>query len=387
MDLIKLIPNLIKYAALCSILWVLPSFILAYISPSLASLTTYGTFGLVLVFYFFSNPKGRILFIFLLLGLAYYLISGLNYTGTDEIKYYFYEVIKYVIIIICGAEVIRRSTLKEIYILLLIGAMSGIINAVFFPLYNANFYPTYGRFSGFYLNPNVAGTICLIGFALSFGIKEKGWKYVGQLVFTIAGFVTLSHYFLGIWALINLLSILVDKRYLIVPILGAIFLLIIFTFPDSLPLKADRFMAYKSIFSDEQVDVETLGEESRTATWATYVEIILDKPFIGNGYKKLQGRHFGLHAGVHNTYLMVLGESGLVPFIMLISLYGFILIRGLSRFRTEPHHSFLAIVLFTALMVSHNYFDKHFILLISMYLYMELTKRESTSAHISNTGF
>ena len=67
----------------------------------------------------------------------------------------------------------RKSKLKEIYIFLLIGALSIIINAVFFPLHNANFYPTYGRFSGFYLNPNYAGAMSLMGFALSFGIKNR----------------------------------------------------------------------------------------------------------------------------------------------------------------------------------------------------------------------
>ncbi len=376
MKFLKNIHGLIKIVILCSVLWSLPSFILAYFNSTISSLTTYGTFGLILVFYIITNDRGKIIPVFIILGLGYYFISGLNYTGSDEIKYYYYEIIKYLIIIIGGTVVIRKSTLKELYIILLFGAGSCILNAVFFPYHNANFYPTYGRFSGFYLNPNIAGTICLIGFALSFGIAEKWWKYFGQIIFTIAGFVTLSRYFISIWLLMNLLSIIIDKRYVIVPILGTLFLLFIFTFPNALPLKADRFLAYKSIFSGDQVDVKTLGNDSRTDTWATYTDIIFDKPFLGNGYQKLQGRHFGLHAGVHNTYLMVLGESGIFPFLILVSLYIFIIKKAFQKFKIEPHHFFLGIVLFTALLVSHNYFDKYFILFLSLYLFIILTNEK-----------
>jgi O-antigen ligase len=367
---------IIRYLILALILWGLPSFFLAYFSDSLGALTSVLSFGLLALFYFLIDFRGPILISFIVLGLSYYIIGAFNYSGGLNDVEYFTMVLKYLLVIIPGAELLRRTSLKELYIFLLVGSLSVIIHTVFFPLQNAAFNASYGRFSGFYLNPNYAGAISLIGFALSFGIKDRRLKYVGYLIFSVAGFFTFSRYFLGMWMLMNVFSVFINRRNLIVPLVGALFLVIVFALGPSLNLNEERFSAFASIFSSEETKTEVLGEDSRTNTWASYKDVILDAPLWGNGFKKLQGDHFGMVAGVHNTFLLVIGEAGLIPFAILVSIYLFLLRRGFQAFKDSPHLAILALVLFTALLVTHNYFDKFSILFISMYLYIAFTEVE-----------
>ena len=369
-----------RYSILALFMWSLPSFLLAYGNSSLGALSSVASIVLLLIYFIFENNKGPLPIVFVILGLLYYFIAGLNFVGIEN-QYYFADIIKYLIVIICGATVMRNSTLPEIYFFLVIGSLSIVINAILFPLSNANFYPTYGRFSGFYLNPNYAGAMSLIGFALSFGIKNKKMKYLGQLIFSIGGFFTLSRYFLSMWVLLNLLSVLVNRKNLIVPITGVFGLIFIFAFADKLSLKADRLNAYYSIFdSDTKVDTKTLENDSRTDTWGLYTDYIMTNPFSGYGYQKFTNGKNGIPGpGVHNTYLLVLGEAGLAPFILIAGIFFYFLTKGYYSFKKTPHFSMLSLVLFTSLMVTHNYFDKFTLLLFSVYLlivYSEGSKSE-----------
>ncbi|NEU08813.1 O-antigen ligase family protein [Flavihumibacter sp. R14] len=370
--------NILKYGILATIMWVLPTFVLSYFNSSLGSPLSYLSFALLICYGILSKKRGPLLYIFIILGLSYYILAGFNYSDYAD-KIYLTMIVKYLIVVVCGAQVLRDTSVKELYVFLLVGALSVIIHALFFPLYNAAFTPDYGRFSGFYMNPNYAGAICLMGLSFSFGQNDKRLKYGGYLLFTIAGFFTFSRYFLGMWIVMNFLSVFISKENLKILTIGVIGLVIIFVFSASLQLNAERFDAIKSIFSGEKMDTKTLQEDSRTDTWASYKDIILDKPVIGNGFGKLQGGHFGLYAGVHNSYLLVLGESGILPFLILISIYIYFLIMGYKKFRTEPHYFMLALALFTALLVTHNYFDRLSILFISMHFYLHLTEQTANN--------
>ena len=219
----------LRYAILASILWTLPSFVLAYISPGLGSPLSHLTMVMLIGYFALAREKGPVLWVFVILGLSYYFISGVQFTGIPE-RDFLMLIVKYLIVIIAGTEVLRKSSIKEVYTVLIVGAASVIIHAIFFPLYNANFSPNYGRFSGFYLNPNSAGAVCLCGLSLSFGIKNKYLKYAGFLVFTVAGFFTFSRYFLAMFLVINMALVIINKKNLIAPILAVLGLIVIFTF-------------------------------------------------------------------------------------------------------------------------------------------------------------
>lgn len=368
--------TVIRYSILLLILWNIPSFILAYFSSSVASLSSYLSSILVVVYFIFVKERHKPSIPFVLLGLFYFTISSFNYTSGESIDF-IKDFIRFMIIVLCAGELLHRTTKRELFIFLIIGGLSVVINAFLFPLANANFTPTYGRYSGFYLNPNYAGYICLIGFALSYSIKNNWLKTGGQLIFTLAGILTFSRGFIVIWLIINVISIYNSRKNLIVPLIGAGTLILVFALSSMLSLNKDRFSALASIFeSDAQVQTKTISSGSRTETWALYTDLIFDKAIIGNGYKKMQEKTGGL-PGIHNSFLMVFGESGIIPFLLMIGIYFYLLTKSFKSFKTEPEYFYLACVLTLALTVAHGYFNDFYNVLISMFVYIRLTNKNN----------
>ena len=377
MKAIDFLMNCVKFVILFLILGNIPSYLSAYFGIGLGSLASY-TSSLFLIFFFlYTRKKHKPLFPFILLGILYYMISGLNYDN-GEASNFLKEFLRFLIVTICAVEVLYRTNKKHIYIILLIGAASIIINATVFPLANINFYPTYGRYSGFYLNPNFAGSICLVGFALSYSILPKWFRVLGQLMFTLAGILTFSRGFIVIWLLINVISIYNNKKNIVVPLIGAGVMIAFLALSSMLSLNKQRFKALQSIFeSDSQVQTETITEDSRTATWALYTDLIASKPLIGNGYGKMS-KKTALLPGVHNSYLKVLGESGIVPFLLMLGIYSYLIIFSFRSFKAKPEYFYLSCVLSLSLMVGHGYFDDYYNLLVSMFIFIKLRETNNT---------
>jgi O-antigen ligase len=345
----------LKYCILFFLLCNIPSYLLAYFGGGLGSLSSYTSSLLLITFYFLVKKKSSPLIPFFLLGIFYFLISSINYNQIDLNNYFIKEFIRVMIVIVCGAEVLHKSNSKDIYIIVLIGAISVIVNAFIFPLANANFYPTYGRYSGFYLNPNYAGSICLIGYALAYSFKGT-WKMIGLAIFTLAGILTFSRTFIIIWLVISTFAIINNKKNLLIPVIGILVLVFIFAVSDKLTLNTERFDALESIFSSSKTNTKVIKEDSRIDTWAIYYDSIFDRPFLGNGFESFQRKQPGL-PGVHNSYLMVIGEAGILPFIILIGIYFFLLKRTIKYFKSYPEYFFLTCVLILSLLANHGYFN------------------------------
>lgn len=372
----NLFMNILKWTILFLILCNMPSYMLAYFGSTMGSLTSYSSSLLLLFFFFLAKPKHKLLFPFILLGILYFIISSFNFTYHDE-KLITREFIRYMILAVCGVEVLYRTNKKEIFMILLIGALGVVIHALVFPLANANFYPSYGRYSGFYLNPNAAGIVCLVGYVLTYGIDSRRLKIIGQIVFTLAGIFTFSRTFIVIWLLITFIAIYNNRKNLMVPVIGGLVLILVFTFSSKLTLNTERFGALESLFDDQAGQSSAITEDSRTETWAVYANMIMDKPILGHGYLKLQTKEYG--PGVHNTYLMILGESGIIPFLLLLGIYGYLLVKSISLFRVHPEYLYITLVIILALMASHTFFSEFFKIFISMFIYVELRKRYSES--------
>lgn len=366
--------KVLRICILTLILWNLPTYLLAYFNATLGALASIGTSFLLLFYYFLTKNKHKQLIPFILLGVFYYTIGSLSFSGTNSIQL-IKEFIRLMIIIVCSIEILHKTSIKEIYIILLIGCASIIINAVVFPLSNANFYPTYGRFSGFYLNPNFAGTICLIGYSLTYHIKKEWLKIGGQALFTLAGIFTFSRTFILIWLLINILAIFHSKKNIYAPIFGAIFFILILFFSSGLNFNTQRFDAFKSIFSSEKAQTKTLKEDSRTETWSLYTDMILDKPIFGNGYMKFQIVQSG-KPGVHNSYLMIIGEAGIIPFLIIVGIYIYLFIKSFIIFKIQPEYFFLTCVLAISLLANHGYFSNYYNIVLSMYVFISLQKNK-----------
>lgn len=360
----------LKFIILLLIFWNLPSFALAHINPMSGTLFSYGTFLLIIV-YFFLNKKEKPVISFIILGLLYFLISVLvDAENTENLMTTF---IKYFIFIIMGIKLMKDIKDIEIYIILLLGSLSIIYESVFV-------IDIGGRYSGFYLNPNLAGCACILGYCFSFSIDNRKLRILGQLLFSIAGFVTFSRTFLLLWVLINLMSLSISYRNAYKILAGVVLFSLFLSFGDKLDFDTRRLEAFSSILEGKISD--DLEEDSRTTTWALYYDKILDKPLFGNGYLSFSGKTYGVGEnaysiqGVHNTFLMILGESGFFVFIFFTWIYFGFIIKGIKLFKEYPFVFLISLSLFMYMLTSHNYFDNYLILFVSLWLFMKIDKKK-----------
>jgi len=97
----------LKLIILLLIFWNLPSFALAYISSMSGMFLSYGTFLLIIV-YFFFNKKERPIIPFIVLGLLYFVISVL--VDTQNTENFLVTFIKYFIFIILVIKLVIDTT-------------------------------------------------------------------------------------------------------------------------------------------------------------------------------------------------------------------------------------------------------------------------------------
>lgn len=368
--------KILKYFLLTLILLNITSFSLTVLGSGGGSLFSALLFGSIIIYYFLST-KPKVQIIFIVLGLLYFLISGLNYTG--PLREFFVDVIKYFIFIIGAVSLTKVTNQKEIGWFMFIGAMSVLINAVVFS--NA-----YGRYGGFYINPNRAGVACLIAFSLTFYLQNKYFKLFLQLLIVTAGIMTLSRSFILVLLVINIIAIIANKKNSISLVAGSIAIVLVLTASSLFNLNTVRFSAFQSVFGSQEIETKTITKGSRNETWALYTDIILNNPITGIGYNALHGNQsrINIKSGVHNTFLMAIGESGILTFLLFIILYLALLFRSLKHLKTNPEYACIATILISFLLVSHNYFDNYLILFISIWLYDRV--KSKSEIEISETS-
>ena len=345
----------------------LPSYALVHINADVGSMLSYSIFMSIIAYYIFAEKQMPVAH-FILFGILFASISLMVSTQLSET--FLVTFIKYFLFIIMASTVLKDVKNIEIYSVLLIGSLSVIYEAVFVTGIG-------GRYSGFYLNPNFAGCACILGYTFGLTIKQKKFKLIGQTLFSIAGLVTFSRTFLLIWVLINLLSVLISYKNVYRIIVCSMLFIVFLSLGDKLDFDAKRMNAFSSILGGKVDD--DLKEGSRTETWALYYDKILNNPLWGNGYHTFSGvtvgtevtGRFVINVGVHNTFLMILGEAGIFALLYFLWIYGYIFINGISFFKVNPSIFFLSFSLITFMLTNHNYFDNYLVLLTSLWLYHE----------------
>jgi O-antigen ligase len=286
------------------------------------------------------------------------------------------DAVKYFLIVICGVELLRDTNSKELFIILLLGAFSVFINAMYF---QEGFG---GRYSGFYLNPNVAGFICIVGYCLGYTIENKYLRIIGQFAFIFAGILTLSRTFIILWILVSIIAAIINKKNFLTIGVGVGAMVVLLSISTILKLDTVRFTALEGLL-ENKVDSHTITEDSRNETWSLYSDVIMDNVFFGNGYKSMQGKEFdtvGVNVGVHNTYLMIIGEAGFIPFLIIIFIYLKMFFVSITKhFKANPEYSFLTFVAIMFLLTNHNFFDNFVLLTISIWLYTRIHDTHDTS--------
>lgn len=345
----------------------LPSYSLVHINPTVSSMLSYGTFLSIIAYYSLANKQMPVAH-FILFGILFSFISLMADAQLSET--FLVTFIKYFLFITMASTVLKDVKNIEIYGVLLIGSISIIYEAVFITGIG-------GRYSGFYLNPNLAGFACILGYTFGLTIDRKELKIPGQILFSIAGLVTFSRTFLLIWILINLLSVLISYKNIFKIIVCLVLFVFFLSLGNKLDLNTQRMQAFSSILGGK-VD-QDLKEGSRTETWALYYEKILNNPLWGNGYHTFSGEtggteaggRFVIHAGVHNTFLMIIGEAGIFLLLYFLWIYGYIFVNGVRFFKVNPSIFFLSFSLVSFMLTNHNYFDNYLVLFTSLWLYHE----------------
>ena len=367
--------QLLRYLILILVLCNIPGFLLVYFGPTFGSASSYLTSFLLLLFFVFSKPWQKPALPFIVFSIVYFTLGSLSFYG-DEVLF-LKEFLRFLIVVVCITEVVNRSSYKDLFFIFLVGSSSIIINGFIFPYTNAIYGLVSGRFSGFFLNPNTAAIVCLLGMAISYSIKNLSWRLIGQSVFTLAGFLTLSRTFIVVWLFIIFLAIIKDRKNLIVPIVGAIAFIGMITFTDKKIFAIDRFEALTAFLGEGEIRTKTVSNDSRTQTWSLYYDLIVDKPFLGNGYTTLQKTSKNL-PGVHNTYLMIIGESGILTFFIFLGIYIYMFRYCLIYFKQEPYLMYLLLVVLLNLMVSHTFFTNYQSITLSIFIYLKIRNFNET---------
>ncbi len=345
----------------------LPSYALVHINPAVASMLSYSIFLSIIAYYMLGNKEMPVIH-FILFGLLFAFISlsvGAQFSDTFLVTF-----IKYFLFIITASTVLKDVKTVEIYGVLLIGALSIIYEALFVIGIG-------GRYSGFYLNPNLAGFACILGYTFGLIIEQKKFKIPGQILFSIAGFVTFSRTFLLIWVLINLLSVLISYKNVYKLVICLVLFILFLSVGDKLDLNTKRMHAFSSILGGKVDD--DMKEGSRTETWALYYDKIINNPLWGNGYRSFSGAMGGgqadgafiIKVGVHNTFLMIMCEAGIFAMLYFLWIYGYIFVNGVRFFKVNPSIFFLSFSLLSFMLTNHNYFDNYLVLFTSLWLYHE----------------
>ncbi|UOY06091.1 O-antigen ligase family protein [Muricauda sp. SCSIO 64092] len=364
----------LKYLILVLVLLNVPAAILRYVSPTLGTISSYSIF-LLLIFYYLFQERSSLNVSLIVLGFAYYLIASFSYIGETMIL--ITDTIKYFVVVVCGYELLRTVSKRELFFLLLIGALTIVIEAVFFP-------SKFGRYSGLYLNPNVAGFICISGYGLIYGLRSVSLKLIGQFVFSLMGLLTFSRTFIALWVTLNIISLWISVKNVRIFFLGFGILMTMVFIDEVVGLNNPRFQQIMAIVNNEQVSTAEINEGSRTDTWAKFYEDILEKPFFGSGYGTFQGR-VGKHTtGVHNNYLLLLGEAGFIPFLLFLAYIFYHLFWSIRLFSKAPNLVMQYIALSVFLMANHNFFNFFYILFCAMWLQIQINKNKE-SIYVNKT--
>jgi O-antigen ligase len=212
-----------------------------------------------------------------------------------------------------------------------------LIGCIFVPLSpHLSAYVTYespeGRAAGLFANPNDAGVAALYGMVLiaAYPAKSRLFTWIQVAVALVAVLLTFSKAGL-ICLLLITLFILVQRRSLPMFILAAIaFVIAGFTFRylfdnHLLNLTGEQRERVGDVLNILGGEVSTRTTTGRTIMWELGMRRIADQLPWGAGlgeFHSLEGGSRGAlrkWLGVHNTFLMVLGEGGLFPFVLFIA--------------------------------------------------------------------
>ncbi|MBL7817962.1 MAG: O-antigen ligase family protein [Saprospiraceae bacterium] len=269
---------------------------------------------------------------------------------------------------------------------LLFGAIITILSP-FLGFYSAGFFrPEFNNTSsltrpaGFYMNPNSAGYHAVVALLLSVSIllREKGSRilaFVMILLSLLSAFITLSKGAI-LMSLIVLVSYFglgtvyfnrlykTNRRSLV--IVGSLVIFSLAQFVVFLMSKFNELGAFEQSRLVQIMDllggkVNTETTTNRSDIAATGLKWIAEAPFFGWGFGAFHYIRHGGDAGIHNMFLMLIGESGIIPMLLYIVFFIFGIYKSMRIKNMEYRFLSLTFFLFTLFFANgnHNLFDNY----------------------------
>lgn len=195
------------------------------------------------------------------------------------------------------------------------------------------------------------------------------------------GLLTFSRTFILLWVIINLISIKISIKNINKLLLGAGLLFALVAYNSFLPVKNPRLSQLANTLSGDTNAAKDLNEGSRFETWGHFYDFILEKPLFGHGFEAFGGGGLGGFLGVHNTYLKVLGEAGIIPFFLLVFYFLHLIKRSYEHFYKAPHLFFMSICLASLLTTNHNFFTDGYLIFMALWIY---TAIDSETKNLNN---
>lgn len=177
------------------------------------------------------------------------------------------------------------------------------------------------RSSGGHQEPNQAAFVATLGFATACAMaiwqKRQGWATAAMIISTVTIVLTMSRTGLVIWTVLVVASNVYAYR-----IRGSILAV-----PAGLSVAAGLVLVGWYLVSPDAVTFRRLVEfdSARLLMWAHGVSVILESPLVGHGIRSfLYLRDYtttscagaGGTCGVHNQYLLLIGEAGILPLLL-----------------------------------------------------------------------
>lgn len=353
-----MIRKILKYIILLLFVVNIPLVALNSFGATYGTILSYTSYALLIVYYLLFTVGQSPNYWLLYLGCTYFVISGLQIHITGDETSWFVGMMKFFVLMLFGNSLFREVSKKEMVFFLFLGSLSVIANGFFIP-------SDYGRASGFYYNANPAGLACLFGYTLTYGLKNKTVRQILQIIFTIGGIVTFSRTFIIVWFLVNLLSIRKNRKNIRIFVLGVGVFLTLFIAGELFNLGGERFESFKSVLSDDKPR-SRLDKDSRSGTWSLFYDDVLNSPILGNGYGSFQGG--GLHGvGAHNTYLLIIGEAGVIPLIVFLIIVYKNMKWAWRRFAYDETLLYMSVTLSLYLLTLHDFFEYPFMLSLVLF--------------------
>ena len=136
-----------------------------------------------------------------------------------------------------------------------------------------------------------------------------------------------------------------------------------------------------NLITGKSSNTKTLKEGTRDETWALFYDDLFNKPFFGNGLKSFGGDGAGVagNIGPHNAYIKIMGEGGIIPIGILLTLYGIMFKKALAVFKAKPHLLLMLAAFLLFISTNHSYMKNEYLLFFSMWIQARVMDKELES--------